>query len=80
MKTNMTNIDKSFQFANANCDKYENDEDPLNALRDGFLCGCEWKDKQFDLMIHHFWCLIKDGIPFERAYKQVTGKNWRNED
>ena len=37
----------------------------------------EWKDKQFDSMIINFFHLIQDGIPFERAYKQVTGKNWQ---
>lgn len=42
----MTNEDKAFAFANKNADKYINDEDPLNALRDGFLCGAQWKEKE----------------------------------
>lgn len=43
----MTNEDMAFKFANKNADKYINDEDPLGALRDGFLCGCQKKDQQF---------------------------------
>lgn len=43
----MTNEDMAFKFANKNADKYINDEDPLGALRDGFLCGCQKKEQQF---------------------------------
>lgn len=43
----MTNEDKAFAFANKNFEAYSHDEDPLDALRDGFLSGAEWKDSQF---------------------------------
>lgn len=43
----MTNEDKAFAYANKNFEAYSHDEDPLDALRDGFLCGTEWKDQQF---------------------------------
>lgn len=36
----------------------------------------EWKDRMFDSAIIHFYHLIQDGISFERAYKQVTGREW----
>lgn len=36
----------------------------------------EWKDRMFDSAIIHFYHLIQDGISFEKAYKQVMGREW----
>ena len=59
----MTNEDMAFKFANKNADKYINDEDPLGALRDGFLCGAQWKEKQ----IKSPWHKASEELPKEEG-------------
>lgn len=53
----------AFKFANKNADKYINDEDPLGALRDGFLCGAQWKEKQ----IKSPWHKASEELPKEEG-------------
>ena len=51
----------------------------IDYMREYCLEMAEWKDRQFDEKIAHFFHLVQDGISFERAYKQVTGKDWQSE-
>ena len=57
------------------------DENELDCLYEDMykyvLNMAEWKDGQFDSMINHFYHLIQNGISYEKAYKEVTGKDWQ---
>lgn len=59
----------AFKFANENADKYINDEDPLGALRDGFLCGCQKKEQQFKEYLEK----LKD--KYDKEYKVAIANN-----
>lgn len=72
----MTNEEKARDIALCGKPYFSNDYE--HGMFDGAEEMAEWKDEQFDSMIIHFFHLIQDGIPFGRAYKQVTGRDWQN--
>ena len=70
----MTNEEKAREIANEYC--YWDDRDESGAVKVAIEMA-EWKDSEFDAKLNYFYNLIHDGIPFEKAYFCVTGKNWQ---
>lgn len=72
-ESDMTNEDQAFAFANKNGGKYMNDEDPYQALRDGFLCGAQWKERQLESKSP--WHKITEGdLPKTDIFVRARGR------
>lgn len=75
----MTNEEKAKEIAKQNAREYlpQNPGFSIDECEKSALEMAQWKDQQFDTKIAHFFHLVQDS--FERAYKQVTGKDWQSE-